>query len=536
MLAAIRRRWPYDCAVHKVRPSSRHLVATLGAAGVIALVACGGPATGATASSAGQGRVTTTGASAPATTTSPGASGAAAAVPGGNWTTFDYNAQRSGVGPADTGITAANLHLLRRRTIQLDGTVDSAPVELHAVAIGGRTRDVIIVTTDYGRTIALDARTGAKLWQFQPSGYARLAGSAQFTTATPVIDPDLRYVYVSSPNGLVHKLLIATGRPVWSTSVTFDATHEKIAGSLNITGGSLVVVTGGYIGDIPPYQGHVVLINRRSGHITAVWNSLCSNRRHLIDPPSSCSASDSAIFGRAGSVIEPNGDILVATGNAPFNGTTNWGDSVLELSPSLHLLHNYTPVNQAYLNNNDVDLGSTSPALLGNTSGPPLAVMAGKDGLVKLLDLDKLDGTAGPAGPRTGGQLQELPAPGSTQVFATPAVWSGPAGRINVYYATANGTADYVLRADDRLAIAWQNDTPGTSPIIAGGLLYIYDQSDGLLKIYNPVSGAVLASLPAAQGHWNSPIVVGGRIILPEGNDNNHLLTGTLDIYHLPGY
>lgn len=481
--------------------------------------------------------MTRTGTAASTAANSTVAAGAVGSVPGGNWTTFDYNAQRSGVGPADTGITAANLHLLRRRTIQLGGTVDSAPVELHDVSIGGRTRDVVIVTTDYGRTIALDARTGAKLWQFQPTVYAHLEGTAQITTATPVIDPDLRYVYVSSPNGYIHKLRITNGHPVWSTSVTFDATHEKIAGSLNITGNSVVVVTGGYIGDIPPYQGHVVLINRQSGEITAVWNSLCSNRRGLIDPPGSCSASDSAIFGRPGSVIEPDGDILVATGNAPFNGTTNWGDSVLELSPSLRLLHNFTPTNQAYLNNNDVDLGSTSPALLGNPSGPPLAVMGGKDGLIKLLNLDKLDGTSGPAGPRTGGQLQELPSPGpGAQVFSTPAVWTDPAGRINVYYATASGTADYVLRANDRLGVAWRNATPGTSPVIAGGLLYIYDQSDGLLKIYNPVSGAVLASLPAAPGHWNSPIVVGGRIILPEGNDNNHQLTGTLDIYHLPGY
>jgi hypothetical protein len=49
------------------------------------------------------------------------------------------------------------------------------------------------------------------------------------------------------------------------------------------------------------------------------------------------------------------------------------------------------------------------------------------------------------------------------------------------------------------------------------------------------VSGRTLATLAAATGHWNSPIVAGGRIILPEGNANDHATSGTLAIYHLPG-
>src|SRR5205085_7659841 len=106
---------------------------------------------------------------------------------------------------------------------------------------------------------------------------------------------------------------------------------------------------GGYLGDAPQYQGHVVMIDRTSGQITAVWNSLCSNRHHLIDPPSSCPASDSAIWARAGAVIEPGtGRILIATGNGPFNGFTNWGDSVLELAPDAsRLLQNWTPKDYA---------------------------------------------------------------------------------------------------------------------------------------------------------------------------------------------
>jgi outer membrane protein assembly factor BamB len=485
-------------------------------AAAVALVACGGHATGA------------------AGTAVPAPSAGAVGVAGADWPTFDFNPQRSGVGPKDTGITAANLHTLKRLTVRLPGTVDSSPIELHAVTVGGRVRDVIFVTTSYGRTLALDAATGARLWQFVPGDIGHLQGSPQITAATPVADPDRRYIYAASPDGYIHKLAVADGHQLWRTKITYDPTHEKIPASLNISGGSVLVTTGGYDGDIPPYQGHVVLIDRATGRLAHVWNSLCSNRHRLIDPPGSCPASDSAIWGRSGGVVEPDGDILVATGNAPFNGRSDWGDSVLELSPTLRLLHNWTPRDQARLNSDDLDLGSTAPALLPVVDGLRLAVMGGKAGVLSLLNLARLDGTTHRAGPRTGGELQDIADPGSTDLFTEPAVWTG-AGRINVFVADNSGTADYVLDSRHRLRVAWTDSTPGTSPVVAGGLLYVYDQADGALVVRSPRTGRQLASLPAAAGHWNSPIVVGGRIILPEGNDNDHATTGTLDIYHLPG-
>jgi outer membrane protein assembly factor BamB len=463
-------------------------------------------------------------------------------VPESDWLRFNFNAERSGVGPATTGITARDVRALQLRTVSLPGTVDSSAIELHAVDVDGRVGDVIVMTTTYGRTIALDPGTGRQLWEFTPGDIGSYQGSAQITTTTPIADPDRHYVYAASPDGRIHKLALASGREVrsggWPVSVTFDATHEKIASALNISGGSLIVTTGGYIGDIPPYQGHVVTISLASGRVTAVWNSLCSDRHSLIDPPRSCPASDSAIWARAGAVIEPGtGRILVATGNGPFNGSTDWGDSVLELSrDGSRLLHNWTPADQAQLNSNDLDLGSTAPALLPVFHGRRLAVQGGKAGVLNLLDLDRLDGTTGGPGPRTGGQLQQIPSPGGDQVFTAPAVWTH-GGRTYVFVGDGSGTWAYVLggsAANPRLSVAWRSGDGGTSPVIAGGLLYVYDPS-GSLDVYEPASGRRLVSLPAGSGHWNSPIVVGGRVILPVGNANDHATSGTLDIYHLPG-
>ena len=73
----------------------------------------------------------------------------------------------------------------------------------------------------------------------------------------------------------------------------------------------------------------------------------------------------------------------------------------------------------------------------------------------------------------------------------------------------------------------------GTSPVVAGGLLWVYDPG-GALDVYEPTSGKVIAVLPAGRGHWSSPIVTDGRVALPEGDANQHRTSGVLDIYRLP--
>ena len=80
----------------------------------------------------------------------------------------------------------------------------------------------------------------------------------------------------------------------------------------------------------------------------------------------------------------------------------------------------------------------------------------------------------------------------------------------------------------------WADGTPGTSPVIAGGLLYVYDPGGGI-AVRRPLTGALLRTLPAGSGHWNSPIVVGGRIIEPTGAYGTSASSSTIDVYHLPG-
>jgi hypothetical protein len=473
-----------------------------------------------------------------ATASTASAPAGVARVPGGDWPTFDFTPQRSGVGPADTGITGRNVRGLHVRVVSLNGIVDAAAIELHAVKIGRRRRDAVFVTTTYGRTIAIDPGTGQRLWEYTPRDLGTYDGSSQVTDTTPVADPDRRFIYAVTPDGIVHKLAVSSGREVrsghWPVRITFDPAREKMDSPLGISGSAVIAATGGYFGDAPTYQGHAVLIDRATGRITHVFNTLCSQDHGLINPPRSCPQSDSAIWGRAGVVVEPgSGRMLLATGNADFNGRTDWGDSVLELSPTLNLLHNWTPRDQANLNAHDTDLGSSSPVFLPTVGGRHLLVQGGKDGQLHLLDRDRLDGTTGGAGPRVGGELQDVSTPGGGQLLTAPAVWMHR-GRVYLFVAEDSGTAAYLVSggAHPHLSVAWRNGASGTSPVLAGGLLYIYDEADGSLDAYDPTSGARIATLGAATGHWNSPIVVGGRIILPVGSYHSGAGGGRLYIWH----
>ena len=442
---------------------------------------------------------------------------------GHDWPRFGWSVWRSSAPTFATGIAAANVKSLLRQQVQLDGTVDSSPIYLHGVKVGGATRDVFFVTTTYGKTEAIDAASGKLLWRFTPSGYSSWAGTAQITTATPVADPDRAWLYAAAPDGRIYKLAVADGHAAWSVSITRLPSREKVAAALNYFNGRVIATTGGYIGDAPPYQGHVALIQASSGRLLHVWNSLCSDRRGLIVPVS-CATSDAAIWGRAGAVVDPaNGQLLVATGNAPWDGRTNWGDSTLRLSAdAASLIGNYTPTNTAELNASDADLGSSSPVLL---SAGYLA-QGGKDGKIRLLSVARMRG----ASAHKGGELQVVSTPSGADLFTAPAVWHTSSATW-MFAADNGGTAAYRFRSG-RLSVAWRNGNGGTSPVVAGGLLWVYAPGGGL-NVYATATGKLVATLPCGPGHWNSPIVVDGRVALPEGDANDHATSGVLDIWRL---
>lgn len=449
-----------------------------------------------------------------------------ASLPGGSsqdWLTFGGNVQSTSANLQSGGISAAQVAHLARRQIALDGLVDASAVYLHDALIGGARHRTIFVTTSYGKTLALDADSGAGLWEYTPASYRSVAGSRQFTNSTPVIDPDGHALYAASADGYIQALAVRDGRLLWRTAITMLPLREKMDSPLKYFQGHIIAVTAGYIGDRPAYQGHVAILDASSGRLLHVWNSLCSDRAVLLQPDA-CPETQSAIWGRAGAIIDSaNGHILIATGNGDWNGRNDWGDALLELDANATgILGNYTPANTAQLNEEDLDLGSSSPVLLGTG----LVAQGGKDGKIRLLSRLSIAGST----PHKGQELQIVSTPSGTDLFSQPAVWQH-LGQTWMFAADNGGTAAWQL-VNSRLEQKWRNGTGGTSPFEAAGLLFVFAPS-GSLNVYEATSGQRIAELLTGRGHWNSPIVVDDRVILPEGNANSRALRGVLDIWSL---
>ncbi len=449
---------------------------------------------------------------------------AAQGVPAQSWPMFGGNVQSTSANLQPTGINAANVRKLSHRAIDLDGLVDASAIYIRGASVRGARHDAIFVTTTYGRTLALDAESGIVLWEYTPASYRDLAGTRQFTNSTPVADADGQSIYAASPDGDIQKLAISDGRPLWRTAITELPLREKMASPLKFFRGRVIAVTGGYIGDRPPYQGHVAILDGRSGKLLRIWNSLCSNRAELMRP-GSCPQTQSAIWGRAGAVIDPSdGRILIATGNGDWNGTTDWGDALVELnSTATKMLGNYTPSETEGLDESDLDLGSTSPVLLGGE----LLAQGGKDGKIRLLSRQAIAGTT----PHKDHELQIVSTPSGGELLTQPAVWRH--GDQTWMFAADDGGTEAWQVQSGKLQQQWRNDTGGTSPFEADGLLFVYAPGGGL-NVYQASSGQRIATLPCGPGHWNSPIVVDGKIILPEGDANRRATTGVLDIWWLP--
>jgi outer membrane protein assembly factor BamB len=177
---------------------------------------------------------------------------------------------------------------------------------------------------------------------------------------------------------------------------------------------------------------------------------------------------------------------------------------VIELDgDATRMLGNYAPTNTNQLGAADADLGSTGPALLGGR-----IAQGGKDRKIRLVDWGAMRGSSA----HLGGERQVVSTPGGTGLFSALAVLEADSN-VYLFSADKSGTQAWAVRADTLVSL-WHADHAGTSPVIADGMAFVYD-AGGTLRVYDAHTGKPLAEFEAGDGHWNSPIVVDGKIILP---------------------
>jgi outer membrane protein assembly factor BamB len=455
-----------------------------------------------------------------------------------DWPLFGYDSARSGYNGSERTLSPANVRRLREQWQTSFGNVaDSTPILLSQVRFGHVLRSMLFQTATNGVTFGIDAHTGKILWRFVTQG-------PNITPSTPAADPSGQAIYAPGVDGFVHKLDAATGHelraPGFPARITMMPQSEKDASPLNVANGYLYAVTSGYLGDAPPYDGHVVSV-RLSDGVKRVFNSLCSKDREL-PTPTSCSSQRSGIWSRGGAVVDPDplfhGRVYVATGNGDFDanaGGDNYGDSIIALTgDTLKTLNTYTPLNFSSLDTNDVDLGSTSPVPLPRQPAshtPFMMAQGGKDQILRLVDRAPLPGVAH--------ELQRIHLP--SLVYSTPAVWTDGSKHAWVFVVLPSVVDAFRLETDgngrSRLVGIWeahpgQTGGEGTSPVVANGMVFVaYDRA---LVALSAVNGHTLwsSALPSAKRtigavHWESPIVVNGWVYCSDES-------GDLTAYALP--
>ncbi|HTU81488.1 MAG TPA: PQQ-binding-like beta-propeller repeat protein [Candidatus Acidoferrales bacterium] len=449
-----------------------------------------------------------------------------------DWPVFGFAPVRNGFNASERVLSPANVaHLREKWQIALGTVADSTPIYIDRVIAGGVARAMLFQTDKAGVTYGIDARTGKIVWRYLTHG-------PNITDSTPAMDPSGTAIYVPGVDGMIHKLDAGTGHelraPGFPARLTRMPQSEKDASSLNVAGGYLYATTSGYLGDAPPYDGHVLAVRLSDGS-RHVFNSLCSADKRL-PTPTSCAQQRSGIWGRGGAVADPDpamkGAVFATTGNGDFDanqaGGDDYGDSTLGLSADVtQLLGHYTPRDYRNLDVNDIDMGSTSPALLPrqpNSDTPLMLLQGGKDETLRLVDRAHLPGV--------GGELQRLTI--ASMLFSTPAVWTDPAGAVWIYIGLPQEVEAYRLVTSggkSRLAGVWRSTAgstsgEGTSPAIAGGIVFVamddqilgLDARTGRLLWSSAQKGAGRSIGPV---HWQSPIVVDGHVYCSD--ENGHL-------------
>jgi PQQ-like domain len=471
-----------------------------------------------------------------------------------DWPQFGFDQAHSGNNPNENTITAANVStMVKVFQATLPANVDSAPVFRAGVTTATGTKDLLFVTTQDGRTIALNAANGSVVWTKQPT---MPASGSQITSTAPAIDPTGSFVFGYGLEGNVHKFAIGDGTEVltggWPQITTVKPGVEKGQSSLGyatVSGGAtyLYMATDGYVGDGGDYQGHLTTINLATG-TQNVFNVNCSNlTTHLVlngtNGVNDCAQDRSGVWGRPGAIYHPGvNKVYIATGNGVYDastGGTTWGDSVLGLAPdgtglAGKPLDSYTPSNFVTLNNADLDLGSVSPAILpapANSTLQNLIVQAGKDARLRLINLDNMSGAGNNTPGHVGGELQDIPVPQGGEVKPQPAVWVDTHGDGSTWLFVGNssgisGLQLTVTAGAPSLTQKWTISTTSTSPIVANDVLYSYGGCPGgsCLIARNPITKATLWTSVVISGfHWQSPILVNGRIYVTDNSSHLHV-------------
>ena len=492
-------------------------------------------------------------------------------------TTYHNDVARTGQNSQETILTPSNVaggQFGRLFTVALDGFAVAQPLYLPAVSIAGGTHNVLYVATEHDSLYALDADTGSVYRQISliPAGGRTLVpadfgGCADIVpevgiTGTPVIDPVSGTLYVvakSYVNGsyvqylhaidvtsfeekfggptLIQATVPGAGYDAVGGVVSFDALTQNQRAALLLVNGHVVIGWSSHC-DNDPWHGW--LMSYAAGSLTreAVLNTSPNGRRGGI------------WMSGGGPAADANGDIFFPTGNGTWNGTSDFGDSIVELGPLVNgawpVVDYFTPHDQSTLNQHDNDVASGGLVLLPPVaSGRLLLAQQGKAGTIYLLDRTNLGGYCVAEIPACSGSdpqiVQEIVG-ASAGVWGSPAYWNGNlywAGSndpITAYSIDANGSGKLStsptshtpqifaftapipsVSANGNLdGIVWAMDGSSENSVCLAGKnclgLYAYDATNLSHVLYESTKAAGNRDSPGSAVKYGTPTIANGKV------------------------
>lgn len=481
--------------------------------------------------------------------------------------TYHNDSQRTGWNATENTLAVANVNSNSFGLVAqvgpdvFDEQIDAQPLVVTAQNVRGfGVRNVVYVVTAANTVYALDAWSGQRLLRTNLGAAVPRPQSCDNNSATvgitgtPTIDRQTQTLYLIS-------YTLEAGQPTHKLhALDLSSLNEK-AGSPQIVSATQKLSDQSDFHFNAAYQRHRAALLQANGNIYAGFASFCdfkaansrgwvlgwnaatlaglasselTNRRADATtadcpwPPGGshpCYLSSVWMSGY-GLAADRDGSIFFATGNTgpgTADHTLNIAESVVKVSSGLSVLDLFTPNNAKLLDANDADFGSGGVMVVPDLSSGPLqhmAVAAGKDGRLFIMDRDNLGGFHTPDVPKNvpidhclcgpsyfegaDGQPRIVSSGGNTlrawkvNTSQSPALALEGAGTINPS-AQAGGFFT---------SISSNGKQSGTAVIWAVGRLARNDPSKRL-TLYAFDASAAGASLPliwsSAAGNWNSP-------------------------------
>lgn len=416
--------------------------------------------------------------------------------------TYHYDNYRSGWNATETDLTPASVGSAKfglLATLHTPGNVFAQPLVVTNVTMpAGGARDLLIVATGKNTVYAYDAKTYALLW-------SRNLGTPQDSdhvgcgdvrpeygiSSTPLVVRNgagaaTLYVVAATENSpyafksTLYALSAADGtnavapvdiapfaRLSDGSRIRFDPQNQWNRAGLAGYNGQLYVAIGSHCdinaGNI---SGWLLRYDATTLTLQKAFNTIGADTNYKL--------ASIWMTGFA-PAIDPAGNVFLVTGNGDFTpGARTWGESILKFGPAGAITSRFTPANYDYLNSGDTDFGSGGIMLLPQVTGqvaPPLAVAAGKEGRVVLLNQTRLGGAT--ANDR--GVLGQQFIGG---VWGGPAFYNGPGGPTVFYQGDGDALRAFSVstgKARPSLSLALS----GTSSAGYGGSFPVVSSNAG---------------------------------------------------------